>query len=241
MDVRDEVLSKIKAILTHDGHFNLQGNPLDIDFDDGIVVLSGEVEHIAAKKRAVELASGISGVSEVRDLLTVKPASRMGDEEIRNHVRDMLLQEPELHFYAIRQQDAEGLREMRPMSGDLECYINVAVENGIVTLEGQADSLARMRMAGVLAWWVPGTRALRNRIAIVPEEEDNDLEVGDNLLRILEKDPYVDATQIQIRVQDHVVTLSGAVPGLKERDMAESDAWFMPGVRNVINEIQVYP
>lgn len=241
MAARDEILNELKAVLTHEAHLDMHESPLDIDLEDGVLLLSGEVEHIAAKKRAVELASGIEGVKEVRDLLTVKPASRMGDEEIRNHVRDLLLQEPELHFYAIRQQDAEGLREMRPMSGDLECYINVAVEDGIVTLEGQADSLARMRMAGVLAWWVPGTRAVRNRIAIVPTEEDNDLEVGDNLLRILEKDPYVDATQIQVRVQDHVVTLSGAVIGPRERDMAESDAWFMPGVKNVINQIQVNP
>jgi osmotically-inducible protein OsmY len=36
-----------------------------------------------------------------------------------------------------------------------------------------------------------------------------------------------------------VVTLDGLLPSKSERDMAESDAWYVLGVDNVINRIAV--
>jgi osmotically-inducible protein OsmY len=96
-----------------------------------------------------------------------------------------------------------------------------------------------MRMAELLAWWTPGCRDVINRIKVMPAEEDTDAEVTDALLLGLEKDPLVQAEQTHVSTRDHVVTLDGYVRTAEERRMAERDAWYIPGVRDVVNRIEV--
>jgi osmotically-inducible protein OsmY len=38
--------------------------------------------------------------------------------------------------------------------------IEVAVDDGVVTLAGQVPSLCYKRLTGVLTWWVPGSREI---------------------------------------------------------------------------------
>ena len=57
--------------------------------------------------------------------------------------------------------------------------IVVEVRDGVVTLNGEVPSLSHKRLAGVLAWWVPGCRDVINGLAEVPAQEDNDDELTD--------------------------------------------------------------
>ena len=56
---------------------------------------------------------------------------------------------------------------------------------------------------------------------------------------VLEKDPFVNADQLRVGVRRAVVALDGVVPTESERDMAERDAWYVFGVEDVINRIEV--
>ncbi|HEX5084031.1 MAG TPA: BON domain-containing protein, partial [Blastocatellia bacterium] len=112
-------------------------------------------------------------------------------------------------------------------------------DEGVVLLEGQAPSLSHKRLAGVLAWWVPGSRDVLNCLEVVPPEEDNDGEITDAVKLILDKDPFVDDVEILVTARNRVVTLDGAVRSEGEKGMAEFDAWFVFGVDKVINKIQV--
>jgi osmotically-inducible protein OsmY len=47
---------------------------IDVDTKDGVVTLNGLANTEAAKNRAQTLASGVKGVKEVRNFLTVKHA-----------------------------------------------------------------------------------------------------------------------------------------------------------------------
>jgi osmotically-inducible protein OsmY len=100
-------------------------------------------------------------------------------------------------------------------------------------------SLSHKRLAGVLAWWVPGSTNVLNCLEVIPSEEDNDDEITDAVRLVLEKDPFVNADQIRVSTRDRVVTLEGLVPYEKEREMAEFDAWFTFAVDNVINKIEL--
>jgi osmotically-inducible protein OsmY len=95
------------------------------------------------------------------------------------------------------------------------------------------------RLAGVLAWWVPGTRDVVNGLEEVPAEEDNDNELTDAVRLALEKDPFVNAVKIRVTTQDWIVTLDGLVPNETMKQMAERDAWYVLGVKKVDNRIQV--
>ncbi len=117
--------------------------------------------------------------------------------------------------------------------------MEVEVADGVVTLNGRVGSLSHMRLAGVLAWWVPGSRDVVNGLDVVPPEEDNDDEVSDAVRLVLEKDPFVNAGQIRVTCSNYAVTLEGLVPKPLEKGMAEADAWYVFRVGEVINRIDV--
>ena len=119
--------------------------------------------------------------------------------------------------------------------GDIE----ISVEDGVVTLDGEVPSLSHKRLAGALAWWIPGSRDVVNGLGVEPDEEDNDDELTDAVRLILEKDPFVDAGQVRVTAEGCIVHLTGFVPTETERERAEDDAWCTFGVDDVTNEITV--
>jgi osmotically-inducible protein OsmY len=129
----------------------------------------------------------------------------------------------------------ETIREAAaPNSGAIELSVN----DGVVLLDDHVPSLAKKRLAGVLAWWVPGSRDVVNGMAVEPPEEDNDEELLDTVRLVLTRDPFVDADQIRISANDYVVTLEGLVINDVKRRAAENDAWFVFGVDKVVNKLK---
>ncbi|MDA8364609.1 MAG: BON domain-containing protein, partial [Gammaproteobacteria bacterium] len=61
----------------------------------------------------------------------------------------------------------------------------------------------------------------------------------DALRLVLEKDPLVHADQIRANSRNGIVTLHGLVGTAEERKMTELDAWYLLGVRDVVNRIEV--
>jgi osmotically-inducible protein OsmY len=116
--------------------------------------------------------------------------------------------------------------------------IDFAVTRGVVTLAGEAPSLAQKRLAGVLAWRVPGTRDVINTLAVQPAEEDSDDAIRDAMRMVLDRDPTLRAAGIQVDSRGGV-TLNGTIPALSERKAAERDAWYLWGVRDVVNRLTV--
>jgi osmotically-inducible protein OsmY len=204
--------------------------------EGAVVTLEGEVPDVAAKKIALEIAAAVPGVEHIVDRVRVEPASRMGDDEIRDHVRDFLLQEPALQPL-LRAPPAPAEAGLAP--GAVLGAVGLTVAEGVVTLDGYAPSLAHKRLAGLLAWWVPGVRDVVNGIEVIPPEEDDDGEITDAVRIALEKDPLVDAGEVGVSTRDAVVTLAGVVPCDVQRHAAERDAWCVFGVNGVRNELEV--
>ena len=105
------------------------------------------------------------------DRLHVCPAVPMSDDGIRDHLRKALLQEPAFAGVSIVERQGEReihVREALQAIGQIE----FEVAGGIVTLNGSLKSLTSKRLAGVLCWWVPGTRDVINGIVVEPPEED---------------------------------------------------------------------
>ncbi|HJV65148.1 MAG TPA: BON domain-containing protein [Geomonas sp.] len=234
----EEVIGTIQAAFEREPRVGVHNHQINIEFADGTVTLSGEVDGIAAKKLALELAAAPSPVSGIVDRLRVQPSERMEDGAIRDHVCDALLGEPAFDSYSIRalvKQEMEAVR----MLDDSKRILEVEVADGVVTLNGTAESLSHKRLAGVLAWWVPGSRDVVNGIELSPPMEDNDDETRDLLRLVLEKDPMVNASQIRISCRKRVITLDGVVASRNSSEAAESDAWFVFGVDRVINNLEV--
>lgn len=212
-----EIIKTIKASLEKGLHIDLIKNPIRIRPEKNAVLMEGAVEKIAHKKMAILIAMSAPGVSGVIDRLKVKPAKEMGDKEIRNHILDAFAEEPTLNSIAM----------------ELE------VNDGIVDIEGTVPSLSHKRLAGVLAWWVPGTRDVINSLEVNPPEEDSDDEITDAVLLALEKNKLVNHSNIKVSTKNWVVTLEGAVQSEAAKNAAEDDAWYVWGVNRVVSRLAV--
>ena len=234
----EEVIGAIQASLERDTRVNMHANNIELSYSDGVITVTGEVDWIASKKIILEYAAAPSPVSGVVDRLRVAPAERMEDGAIRDHVCNALVDESAYDTYSIR-ANVKGQMETVRNIPDPNRIIDVEISEGVVTLNGTVESISHKRLAGVLAWWVPGSRDVVNGMELNPPMGDNDDEVSDALRLVLEKDPMVNASQISIRSKDAVVTLDGAVSTESSKRAAEADAWYLFGVNGVINNLVV--
>ncbi|OGP64527.1 MAG: hypothetical protein A3K22_03775 [Deltaproteobacteria bacterium RBG_16_42_7] len=213
----NEILKAIKASLERELHIDLIKTPIHLKLENGAIVMQGIVDKIAYKKKALFIAMGVPGTSGVIDRLRVKPAQVMGDKEIKNHIYDAFAEEPTLK----------------------DIPIEVEVNNGIVDIEGTAPSLSHKRLAGLLAWWVPGSVDVINSLEVTPPEEDSDDEITEAVVLALEKDALVNHSNIKATTKNWVVTLDGVVHSEVAKNAAEDDAWYVWGVNEVVSRLKV--
>ncbi len=233
-----DTLEVTRKALLSEARIDVAHHPIRLTLSDGDLVIEGEVADIAAKKLALERAAAVAEVRGIVDRLRVAPAEPMGDGAIRDLVRDALLAEPALAECSIRvfvKAAWETVRSLDSAAGS----IDITVSDGVVTLDGNVPGLGLKRLAGILAWWVPGSRDVINGLGVTPPEEDNDGEISDAVRLALEKDPLVNPDQIRVSTRNAVVTLQGQVPTQSECEAAEFDAWYVFGVDKVINQIRV--
>jgi osmotically-inducible protein OsmY len=239
MRSNESISRQVRGALEKESRVNLHSHPVKVDVADDTVILEGDVENIAAKKLALELAAAVDGVRGVVDRLRIAVAARNGDGAMRDTLCALLLREPELLTCTLRAVAKGRIETLRDAAADGAGVIEVAIDDGVVTLEGTVISLSHKRVAGVLAWWTPGCRDVVNALAVEPPEEDNDAEVVDALRLVLEIDPLVHSEQITASCRNYVVTLEGCVRTEAERRQAELDAWALFAVDGVVNRIDV--
>ncbi len=189
---------------------------LDISSLDGVVTLSGSVDNVLARDRAISIAQSIKSVRSVVDKVEVK-AVESSDVQIQKDVKDKLLQDPATDSYEI----------------------GVLVNKGIVTLSGTVDSYAEKKICAQVAKSVIGVRGIRNVIEVEYQEERTDHEIKADIEARLNSDVRIDNGLITAEVEDGKVTLKGTVGSLKEKFLAEFDAW-VAGVESVdVEELEI--
>ncbi len=233
-----EVLEAVRAALQGEARVHPNGQ-IHLDLCNGDLTMCGEVDHIAGKKLALEAVARVPGVDRIIDKLHVHPASPMGDGELLNQVRDALVQEIALASCVIRVR-AKGRVETVQNPPEADGEIEIRVDDGVITLDGDVPGPGEKRIAGVLAWWVPGSRDVINGIGVTPPEQDSEASVTDTVVQVLEKDPFINAESIHVYTRGRTVTLTGSVPRQAERKLAEDDAWYVFGVDQVVNQIEIH-
>lgn len=237
-DSRERALAAIRSEKRVGPHF--KPTLLEIDAD-GTATIEAEVGTIAIKRLALERLAATQGVSAIIDRLRVKPAMAMSDDGILDHLRKAFYDDPSFRQLALKEREGGQLKLVRDAFEDARGEIEFEVKKGVVILNGRVPGLASKRLAGVLAWWVPGSRDVINGIAVEPPEEDAPIQIEEAVRIALDKDPFVDASQIRVGVRHRTVRLTGSVHSSEARDAAEWDAWYVFGVDDVINEIEVVP
>lgn len=194
----------------------------------GRIELDGTVQSWAERELCARVAKGVDGVTELVNAITLAPATRRPDDELRHDVAQRL------HWDLFVD---DGLLE-------------VHCDDGVVRLSGTVGSAAERARAVRLAAVAGVERVLADDLDVARWARDDDLrgtkhvqrsdaEIGRAVTAALRHDARVDGFDVEVEVRGGEVTLHGVVDNLKARRAAADDARNTLGVRAVRNGLRV--
>lgn len=194
----------------------LHAAEIGVTAKDGVVTLMGTVDAYYKKIEAENAAKNVDGVKAVVEEIEIKYSSNaMSDEDIANNVLKTLIDNWNVPHEKIQ----------------------VKVEKGWVTLEGQVTWNYQKEAANKSVGHLTGVKGVTNRIKIKSEVED-EIEKK-NIVRALASNWTLHSENIFIKVDGTKVTLTGAVSSLFQKDLAEKIVWKTPGIWSVDNQLIV--
>lgn len=205
-----QITQSIKTAISDDTM--IDPNALTLSTLNGIVTMEGWANHLLAKDRAVKIATSIKGVRSVIDRLNIRPAF-VRDEVIQQNVINALAYDPATESFEV----------------------DVTSDNYTVTLSGTVDSWQEKQLAAEVAKGIKGVQSIENNIDVKFNGYRSGSEIEAEIQRRMQSSIWVDEEAISVKVVDHVVTISGYVGDLPEKNRAYTMAW-VPGVKNVNDE-----
>jgi len=121
--------------------------------------------------------------------------------------------------------------------------IGVAVNDGIVTLNGQVPSWAELWTAERVIKRMTGVKGVANdlEVKLPGDAQRTDTDLAAAAVRALEWDVQVPNQKLQVRVANGWLTLEGKVEWQYQREAAERAVRHLLGVRGVSNQITLVP
>jgi hyperosmotically inducible periplasmic protein len=194
---------------------------------DGNVTLTGAVELYADKEEADKRVHHVRAVKGV-------------DNEVR-------VAGPAVEDATLRNKLGEALADDRVGYGTTAFNsLNIAVQNGVVTLSGTVYGPPDKDSALGLVANTPGVKDIVDNIDVAPVSPMDD-RLRIELARVIYSTPQLQkyaidpAKPIRITVVNGNVTLSGVVDNKGDKDVAYIRANGVPGVFKVTNDLQVAP
>jgi hyperosmotically inducible periplasmic protein len=198
---------------------------VQVSVKNGIVDLEGTVKDFATKEEIDKKAHRVKNVVAVRNKLKIAGAGEVSDAQLQQKIVQKL------------QYDRVGY-------GNAFNAISVNVQNGVVTLGGNALEPVAADSAVSLASHFPGVQDVIDNIQVDP------LSPMDNRTRLqvyravygfpsLNKYAIDPAQPIRITVVNGNVTLNGVVLSQADKNVAGIRANSVPGVFKVTNNLQV--
>jgi hyperosmotically inducible periplasmic protein len=124
--------------------------------------------------------------------------------------------------------------------------IGVTTKDGTVTLTGQVPSEDIKSLAGEISRDTQGVKQVSNEIQIDPGAQPTvessrveDLEIRAAILESFARSPELSGKNIEVKVENRVVTLGGAVETTAQRNGAEQASRAVDGVAGVTNNLAV--
>jgi osmotically-inducible protein OsmY len=202
-----------------------------IEVDQGITTLRGTVDNMKAKRAASRSTENTVGVVQVINRLKVRPPVVYFDTDLKDEVQKSLERDPFVEVNEIR----------------------IAVYSGLVELSGSVATGFERSRAAELAMRINGVVGVNNNIEIrrapVPypynpyvddwyaedrtyaddhgrsKTSKTDLEIARDVEKELFWSPFVDSEDINVEVEDGVVTLRGTFESRSEFHAATKNAY----------------
>ncbi len=175
----------------------VQSKDISAVVEDGIVTLAGKVDNLVAARRAEVLASNVIGVKSIVNQIVVETEA-VPDKKLSKKAVQLLANDESF--------DASEIK--------------VEIEGGRATLAGKVDTLAEKRLAEAKLASIGGVREIENNLAIAQREKRSDAEIQEIISGLLDNAAMLDENEIDSKVEDGVVTLTGSVASLGQKRIA---------------------
>lgn len=187
-----------------------------VEVKKGVVTLSGHVSTLDSRCHAEQAARHVYGVKELDNQIDVTLAgtTRRTDADIARTALDLLQWTTDASRNAVR----------------------VEVENATITLSGTVDWDYQRQDAAESIQRIIGIRSVVNLIEVRPKSTSPVTPAIEAALSLRAK---TGGTRVNVSVAGSVVTLSGCVRSVPERDLSRAAAWAAPGVTHVVDDIVV--
>jgi osmotically-inducible protein OsmY len=139
------------------------------------------------------------------------------------------------------QLETAVLERIRTDERVMPSEIGVTIHDGVATLKGEVDSLAKRLAAARAAASTPGVTAITNDINVrIPRDQRrSDLDIEHDVVNALAWDTEVPDNTIKARVQDRWVWLIGECDWNYQREAAQRAIENVAGVRGVVNAVRI--
>ncbi len=206
----------------------LKDDSIKTESKNGVVILTGTVAEASHKSLAQDTVEGLPGVKSVDNQLIIKGESpaEHSDAWISMKVKSALL------FH----------RNVRATKTD------VNVKDGIVTLSGEASSMAQKELATEYARDIDNVKEVRNEMTVAKTptqpsetigEKIDDASITAQVKSSLMSHHSTSALKTKVETTDGVVTLNGIAKNAAEKSLVTKLVTDINGVSSVINNMTV--
>ncbi|BAP43393.1 BON domain-containing protein [Pseudomonas sp. 21LCFQ02] len=185
--------------------------------ENGVVRLTGHVKTYAEKIAAERAVKSVKGVKAVAQEIEVRVPGDLdlSDESIASRCVDV-----------VRWNTATAADR-----------IQIEVQQGWVTLEGEVDWQYQRQAAEDAVQKLAGVVGINNLLVVTPKITADD--VKSRIEAALARNAELDTNKIRVVVDGKAVKLEGHVRHWRERSACEQAAWGVPGVSRVENCILI--
>ena len=202
----------------------LSDDHITIQSKDGVVTLTGEVADRSHKSMAEDMVENLPGVKSVDNQLVAKPVNEHSDGWVEVKVKSALLYR-------------------RSVSGS---KTTVSVKDGIVTLTGEASSLAQKELTEEYAKDIEGVKAVKNELTVSAEppartaaEVIDDASITAQVKSALLTHRSTSAIKTKVKTREGVVTVGGEAKNQAEKDLVSKLVNDVKGVKSVTNDMKL--
>ena len=204
----------------------LKNDAITIQSKDGLVTLTGTVNEESHKSSAQETVANLPGVKSVDNQLVFK-----GEQPVENSDGWISM---EVKGALLFNRNVSAVKT--------QVYVN----DGVVTLKGEADNQAQKDLTGEYAKDVEGVKDVKNEMTLAKvenkkqeamEEKIDDASITAQVKMAFLLHHSTSAFKTGVTTTNGIVTLSGNAASGAAKDMATKVASDINGVTNVINNM----
>ncbi len=216
----EQIKRRVVDQLTWDAR--VEASDIKVSVDGNKVNLTGTVPTFSEINTAEDITFSTTGVYSVENNLAVEfPTTFTAptDSEIRNSVERFLDWNTTVN----------------------EDDVSVKVDGGVVKLEGTLSSYWEKVTAESEVQSAPGVIDVKSKLAVVPTEKISDEILAERVVDRIESNTLADIDNIDVKIKDGEVTLSGMVPSWYRWRSVFDAAQYTVGVKDVEDNLKIRP